>query len=230
MPYELLTIVANGANGLKNKSCGCLVIVMNACECLQMGLQTLQTYLWIMRMSYQRCHCLAIFLQMMRIFDDEAAIGINTEWIWRWAHCFLEFNSGKPFARNGKRRTLQTPCKCLTNVANASECLTNVTNGLRMLTNIDGEWHHSQHSLKFRKRFLNWPIFISRWRMTCERCEFVTNAYKYSASECQIFSFVSTFASIFAYVWEQHYKQYVTLLNNGDRFVTIMWMKPIDFP
>ena len=46
------------------------------------------------------------------------------------------FNSGKTFARNGKRRTLQTPCKCLTNVANASECLTNVTNGLRMLTNM----------------------------------------------------------------------------------------------
>ena len=45
MPYELLTIVANGANGLKNKCCDCLANVMNACECLQMGLQTLQTYL-----------------------------------------------------------------------------------------------------------------------------------------------------------------------------------------
>ena len=111
-----------------------------------------------------------------------AVIGINTEWIWRWAHCFLEFNSGKTFARNGKRQTLQTPCKCLTNVASASECLTNVTNGLRMLTNIDGEWQYSQHSLKFRRRFLNWPIFVSRWKMTCERSEFVTNAYKYSAS------------------------------------------------
>ena len=83
--------------------------------------------------------------------------------------------------RNGKRRTLQTPCKCLTNVANASECLSNVTNGLRMLTNIDGEWQQSQHSLKFRRRFLNWPIFVSRWIITCERSEFVTNAYKYSA-------------------------------------------------
>ena len=120
--------------------CDCLANVMNACECLQMGLKTLETYLWMIRMSYQRCHCLAIFLRIMRIFDDEAVIGINTEWIWRWAHCFLEFNSGKTFARNGKRRTLQTPCKCLTNVASASECLTNVTNGLRMLTNIDGEW------------------------------------------------------------------------------------------
>ena len=179
MPYELLTIVANGANGLKNKCCDCLANVMNACECLQMALQTSQPYLW---MSYQRCNCLAIFLRIMRIFDDEAAIGINTEWIWRWAHYFLEFNSGKTFARNGKRRTLQTPCKCLTNVVNASECLTNVTNGLRMLTNIDGEWRHSQHSLKFRRRFLNWPIFVSRWRMTCEGSEFVTNAYKYSAS------------------------------------------------
>ena len=104
------------------------------------------------------------------------------ECIWRWAHCFLEFNSGKTFARNGKRRTLQTPCKCLANVANASECLTNVTNGLRMLTNIDGEWQHSQHSLIFRRRFLNWLIFVGRWRMTCERSEYVTNAYKYSES------------------------------------------------
>ena len=182
MPYELLTIVANGANGLKNKCCDWLANVMNACECLQMGLKTLQTYLWMIRMSYQRCHCLAIFLRIMRIFDDEAVIGINTEWIWRWAHCFLEFNSGKTFARDGKRRTLQTACKCLTNVASASECLTNVTNGLRMLTNIDGEWQYSQHSLKFRRRFLNWSIFVSKWRMTCERYEFVTNAYKYSAS------------------------------------------------
>ena len=38
MPYELLTTVANGANGLKNKLCDCLANVMNACECLQMGL------------------------------------------------------------------------------------------------------------------------------------------------------------------------------------------------
>ena len=135
-----------------------------------------------MRMSYQCCHCLANFLRMMQIFDDEAEIGINTEWIWRGAHCFLEFNSGETFARNGKRQTLQTPCKCLTNVANASECLTNVTDSLRMFTKIDGEWQHSQHSLKFRRRFLNWSIFWSRWRMTCERSEFDTNAYKYSAS------------------------------------------------
>ena len=182
MLYELLTIVANGANGLKKKCCDCLANVMNACECLQMGLKTLQTYLWMIWMSYQRCHYLAIFLQIMRIFDDEAVISINTEWIWRWAHFFFLIYSGKTFARNGKRRTLQTPCKCLANVASASECLTSVTNGLRMLTNSDGEWQYSQHSLKFRRRFLNWPIFVSRWRMTCERSEFVTNAYKYSAS------------------------------------------------
>ena len=135
-----------------------------------------------MRMSYQCCHCLAIFLRMMRIFDDEATICINTEWIWRLAHSFLVFNSGKTFAMNGKRRTLQTPCKCHTNAANASECLTNVTDGLRMLIKIDGEWQHSHHSLKFRRRLLNWSIFVSRWRMTCECFEFVTNAYKYSAS------------------------------------------------
>ena len=127
----------------------------------------------------QRCHCLAIFLRMMRIFDDNAASGINTVWIWRWAKCFPEF---KTFARNGKQWALQTPCKCLTNVANDSDCFTNVTNGLRMLKRIDGEWQHSQHSLKFRRRFLNWSIFVSEWRMTCERSEFVTNAYKYPAS------------------------------------------------
>ena len=131
-------------------------------------------------------HWLAISLRMMRIFDDEGAIGINTEWICRWAHCFLEFkkrnNSGKTFAWKGKRRTLQTPYKYLTSVANASEYLTNVTNGLRMLTKIDGKWQYMQHSLKFRTRFLYLSICVSRWRMTCERSEFVINAYKYSAS------------------------------------------------
>ena len=169
-----------GLRIISNKCCACLANVMNACECLKMGLQTLQTYLWMMRLSYQCCHCLAIFLRMIRIFDAEAAIGINTECIGRWSHCFLEFKSLA--TRNGTRWKLQTPCRCLTNVANASECLTGVTNGLRMLTKIDGEWQHSQHSLKFRRRFLNWSIFVSRWRMTCERYEFVTNAYKYSAS------------------------------------------------
>ena len=148
-----------------------------------------------MRMSYQRCHCLAIFLRMMRIFDDDAA-----EWIWR---CFLEPNSGETFARNGKRRTLQTPCKCLTNVANAFKCFTNVTNCLRMLTNIDGEWHHSQHSLKFRRRFLNWSIFVSRRRMTCERSEFVTNAYKYSG--------VANFERMSNIFIRKHIRKYILL-------------------
>ena len=66
---------------------------MNAYECLQMGLQTLQTYLWMMRMSYQRLYCLVIFLRMVRIFDDMAAFGIDMEWIWRWADCFIEFRT-----------------------------------------------------------------------------------------------------------------------------------------
>ena len=167
-----------GLRIISNKCCDCIANVMNACEYLHIGLQTLKTYLWIMRMSYQRCHCLAILLRMMRIFDDEAAIGKNTEWIWR-AHRFFEL---KTLAMNGKRRTLQTPCKCHTNVANDHECLTNVTNGLRMLTKNGGEWQHSQHSLKFKRRFLNWSIFVNRWRMTCERSEFVTSACKYSAS------------------------------------------------
>ena len=158
MPYKLLTIVANGANGLKNKCCDCLA---NVCD----------AYKWACKRykrTYEWCECLtnvAIFLLMMRIFDDKAAIGINTKWIWHWTHCFLEFNSGKKFAMNGKRGTIQTPCKCLTNVVNASECITNVTNGLRMLKKIDGEWQHLQHLLKFRGHFLNWPIFVSRWRM-----------------------------------------------------------------
>ena len=78
MPYELLTIIANGAIILK-KCCDCLTNVMNACECLQMGLQTLQNYLWMMWMSYQRYHCPAIFLRIIRIFDDETAIH-NAEW------------------------------------------------------------------------------------------------------------------------------------------------------
>ena len=78
MPYELLTIVVNGANGLKNKCCDCLANAMHACK---WTCKRLQTYLWMMRMSYQRCHCLAIFLRMMRIFDDEAAISIYKDWI-----------------------------------------------------------------------------------------------------------------------------------------------------
>ena len=134
-------------------------------ECLRMltnGIANFTKYVWMMRMSYQRGHCLCNFLQMMWLFDDEAAIDINTVWIWRWAHC-------KTFARNEKRWTLQTPCKCFTNVANASEYLTNVTNGLRMLKKIDGKWQHSQHSLKFRRRFLNWSIFVSRFRI-CYQC------------------------------------------------------------
>ena len=52
---------------------------MNSCEFLQMGLQTLQMYLGMMRMSYQRYHFFAIFLRMIRVFDDEAVIGINTK-------------------------------------------------------------------------------------------------------------------------------------------------------
>ena len=64
---------------------------MNTYEWLQMGLQTLQTYLWMMRMSYQRCHWLVIFLRMMRIFDDNAAIGISTEWIYTGLIVFLNF-------------------------------------------------------------------------------------------------------------------------------------------
>ena len=79
-----------------------------------------------------------------------------------------------------------------------------------MLTKIDGEWPSSQHSLKFRKRFLNWPIFVRRWRMTCERSEFVTNAYEDTANVAKFerLPFVSTFASIFATVWDQHRLRY----------------------
>ena len=129
-----------GLRIISNKWWYCLANVMNACECLQVCLQTLQTYIWIMQMSYQCCHCLAIFLQMMRIFDDEAAIGINTEWIWCWAHCFLEFikkkNSGKTQEMgNDKRykrlanalRTLQMLPNALPSLRMACECLRKFT-------------------------------------------------------------------------------------------------------
>ena len=69
--------------------------------------------------------------------------------------------------------------ECYKRLANALGTLQMLPNGL---PKIDGDWQYSQHSLKFRRRFLNWPIFVSRWRMTCERSEFVTNANKYSAS------------------------------------------------
>ena len=134
-----------GLRIISNKCCDCLARVMNACKCLQMGLQTLPTYLWMMRVFYQRRHCLAIFLQMMRIFDDEAVIGINTEQIWRWAYCFLEFKSLSTVVRhsqemgNGKRykrlanalRTLQMLPNALPTLPMACECL-------RILTANDG--------------------------------------------------------------------------------------------
>ena len=66
-------------------------------------------------------------------------------------------------------RTLRVLPNALPTLSMACECL-------RILKANDSI------SLKFRRRFLNWPIFVSRWRMTCERSEFVTSAYKYSAS------------------------------------------------
>ena len=83
----------------------------------------------MMRMSYQRCHCLAIFLRMMRIFDDET-------------HCFLEFKSLATVVGhsqgmgNGERyikglanalRTLQMLPKALTALPMAHECLRKLT-------------------------------------------------------------------------------------------------------
>ena len=148
---------------ISNKCSECLANVTNACECLRMGLQTLRMHLRMLRMSYQRCQCLAIFLRMLRIFDDAAAIGIN---------------SGKTFVRKGTRRKLQTPYKCL---YERCQRLRTLYQRYQWLTNAY-EWPSSQHSLKFRKRFLNWPIFVRRWRMTCERSEFVTNAYEDTAN------------------------------------------------
>ena len=187
-------MLANACQGLTSCELSLRMVQIglriNAATALWMLWMLANAYKWACKRykrTYEWCECLtnvAIFLRTMRIFDDEAAIDINTEWIWRWDHCFLEFNSGQTFARYRKRRTLQTPCKCL--------------------TKIDSEWQHSQHWLKFRRRFLNLPIFVNRWRMTCERSEFVTNAYKYSASVANFgrmsnIFIVSTFASIFAY-------------------------------
>ena len=91
MSYELLTIVANGAKGLKNNIKQMLRLPCQCYECLRMltnGLANVTNVnLSMMRMSYQLCHCPTIFLRMMRIFDGEAA----TVWRWRWPHCFLEF-------------------------------------------------------------------------------------------------------------------------------------------
>ena len=99
---------------------------------------------------------------------------------------------------------LQTPCKCLTNVANASEFLANITNGLRMLAEIDGDWRRSQQSLKLWRRLLNWSIFVSRCRMTCERSEFVTNACKYSA-------IVANFERMSIIFIRQHIRKHIRL-------------------
>ena len=95
-----------------------------------------------------------------------------------------------------------------------------------MLTKIDGEWPSSQHSLKFRKRFLNWPIFVRRWRMTCERSEFVTNAYEDTANVAKFerLPFVSTFASIFATVWDQHNQAPQALSSSSTSLVLLGWI------
>ena len=76
---------------ISNKCSECLANVTNACECLRMGLQTLRMHLRMLRMSYQRCQCLAIFLRMLRIFDDAAAIGINSGANLPLAHCSFDF-------------------------------------------------------------------------------------------------------------------------------------------
>ena len=34
-------------------------------------------------------------------------------------------------------------------------------------------------SADFKRRFLKWLIFVSRWKLTCKRSKYVTNAYKY---------------------------------------------------
>ena len=141
MPYESLTIVANGANGLNNNIKQMLRLPCECFEWLRMLTNGLATYLWMMRMSYQLCHCLAIFLQMMRIFDDEAAIAINTERIWRRVHCFVEFKSLAAVVRhtqgmgNGERykrlanalQTLQVLPTALPTLPMACECLQKMT-------------------------------------------------------------------------------------------------------
>ena len=135
---NLCQLLQIGLRIISNKGCNCLANFMNVCECLQMGLQTLQAYLWMMWMSCQRCHYLAIFL---RIYDDEAVIIMNTEWIWSWAHCFLELKSLATVVKysqgmgNGEcykhlanaLRTLQMLPNAIPTVPMACECLRKLT-------------------------------------------------------------------------------------------------------
>ena len=55
-----------------------------------------------------------------------------------------------------------------------------------------------------RKRFLNWSIFVSRWRKTCERSEFVTNSCKYSA-------FVANFKGMSIIFIRKHIRKHIRL-------------------
>ena len=108
------------------------------------------------------------------------------------------FISVSPLDRPWSALSLPIHYECLPTLANAFANVAIVTNALPTLP-ILGKWRmtSSQHSLKFRNRFLNWPIFISifasifaTWKqqkltdhrkevgMTCERTEFVTNYYK----------------------------------------------------
>ena len=136
-----LRMMQMGLRIISNKCCDCLASVMNDCKCLQICLQTLQTYLWMMRMSHQCCHCLAIFLRMMRIFDDEAAIGIKTGWIYAGLIVFLNLKRETTVERhwrglgNGERykrlanalRTLQMFPNALPTLTKACECLRKLT-------------------------------------------------------------------------------------------------------
>ena len=125
-------MVQMGLSIISNKCCECLANVVDACECLQMGLQTLQTYWLMMRIYYQRCHCLAFFSQMMRIFDSEAVIGINTERIWRWAHCFLEFQSLSTVVRHSQDMGIGDRYKRLANALRTLQMLPNALPTLPM--------------------------------------------------------------------------------------------------
>ena len=159
--YECLRMLTNGLANVTN-------VIMNDAN-----------------VTYQHCHCLDIFLRMMRIVDDDAAIGVIYKyrvnmtlgslfsWIWKEKQQWL--NIRKEGETANVTNALQMPyerCKCFRMPYQRYQ----------WLAKIDGEWQHSQHSLKFRRRFLNWSIFVSRWRITCECFEFVTNAYKYSSN------------------------------------------------
>ena len=91
--------------------------------------------------TYMLCALINVVIALQFSYKYLMSIGIKSEWIWSWAHCFLEFkslatvigktwDSGKEW-ENGERYkhlanalgALQMPANALSTLPMACECL-----------------------------------------------------------------------------------------------------------